>query len=72
MGGWFSKDKNIDSNGEVNNNVIVEAKVDGTSIEVLMMLGIITAKKVMEFLYVIYRGFKNNLKKKYSERSNNC
>lgn len=68
MGGSKSKEtKSIDSNGQVNNNVVigkVDGEVDITSAEIMILLGIICLIKIMEFIYFIYRRHYQNVKKR--------
>lgn len=71
MGGSESKQtKAIDTNGQVNNNVVI-GKFDGEinvySIEIVVLLGIICLIKIIEFVYFVYRRHYQNIKKRVSD-----
>lgn len=68
MGSWFSSntEKAVDTNGNVNNNLVFEGPVDFQSIEILTMLGIICAIKIIEVLYLAFNAYRKSLKKRYS------
>lgn len=61
--------KTVDSTGTVNNNVVVNGEVDVTSLEIVILLGIICAIKIMEFIYFIYKRNYHNIKKRASTQS---
>lgn len=70
MGGSSSKDeKSIDSNGNVNNNVILKDEANGSAIyeyEIMIILLIICIIKIIEFIYFVYAKHQRTLKKKYT------
>lgn len=72
MGGSESKEsKVIESAGHVNNNVLigkVTGEVDVYSIEIVILLGIICAIKIIEFIYFIYRRHYQNIKKHVNDQ----
>lgn len=55
----------IESDGQVNNNVIVQETVNIYSFEIVLLLGIIATLKLIEFIYFVYRALHNKTKKKY-------
>lgn len=57
--------KTVDSTGTVNNNVVVNGEVDIYSTEIVILLGIICALKVIEFIYFIYQRHYKNIKKRF-------
>lgn len=70
MGGTSSSEKKtVDSTGTINNNVVVNGEVDVTSLEIIILLGIICAIKIMEFIYFIYRRHYQNVKKRVSTQN---
>lgn len=67
MGGASSTEKKaVDTTGGVNNNIVVNGEVDVNSDEVIILLGIICAIKIMEFIYFVYRRHYQNIKKRSS------
>lgn len=67
--GLFSSDENtkaIDQTSTVNNNVSVNGEVDVYSIEIVVLLGIICALKIIEFIYFIYQRHYRNVKKRWT------
>lgn len=66
MGHSESKEekKTIDSTGSVNNNVVVNGEVDVNSMEVIILLGVICAIKIFEFIYFLYRRHYRNIKRR--------
>lgn len=74
MGGWFSKTekKEVANTGEVNNNVVVQAGVplDVYNAELIILVGILVALRLIEFVYFIFHVFRKNFKKKYSSDRN--
>lgn len=66
MGQTQSSSKEIESDGEVNNNVVInEPKNNGNS-QVLLVLWIICALKIIEFALYIYNRHQKSLKKRYT------
>lgn len=76
MGSWFSSSKSesktIDSNGAVNNNIVLQEdqSINIHSIELLILLGILVILRTIEFGYFICRIHQRKLKKKYTSRAN--
>lgn len=50
-----SSSKEVDSNGAVNNNVIIEETMDQNANEITLLLAVICAIKVIEIMVFIYR-----------------
>lgn len=63
-----SEEQTLESNGEVNNNVIVSNQVDITSEEIVTLLTIICGLKLLEFGYICMRAYQRYVKKKYQSR----
>lgn len=67
--GWFGDSnedtKTVDSNGEVNNNVVIQERVDVFSAEITWMLGLLCILKLLEFGSYLYINHKRSMKKKY-------
>lgn len=58
MGNWFSlsEAKNFKSDGQVNNNVIVEERPGGKfEAEMLILTAIICALRIFEFVVYVYK-----------------
>lgn len=57
MGNWFSwnPSTSVDSDGQVNNNVIVENGPAGYDTEMLILTAIICGIKIFEFVVLIYK-----------------
>lgn len=68
MGKTQSSQKTVDSQGEVNNNVVINdtASSPPELSQLLVISWIICAIKLMEFLLFIYNRHQKQLKKKYS------
>lgn len=68
MGNWFSSNeaKNFESDGQVNNNVIVEERPGGRfDGEMLILTAIICALKVFEFVVFIYKRHTKYVQKRH-------
>lgn len=66
--GWFSSSEEIevDANGQVNNNVIIQQEtIDQNSNEIYYLLFILCAIKMIELLLYIHKKWQNSMKKKY-------
>jgi hypothetical protein len=57
--------KTIESDGQVNNNFVIQDRVDVYSQELVILLGIIALIKILEFGYFIYSQHNRSLKKKF-------
>lgn len=69
MGGSTSSEKKtVDSTGTVNNNVVVNGEVDVSSLEIIILLGIICAIKILEFIYFVYGRHYHNIKKRVTSQ----
>lgn len=66
MGSSKSKATKIDSAGQVNNNIVVEDTVNVHNEQFLIILWIICAIKIIEFIMHIARHYGKGLKKKYT------
>lgn len=68
MGNWWSTntEKTIDSNGNINNNLVFEGPLTVQNTEVFVMVAIICVIKIIEVLHLAFRAYTKNLKKKYS------
>lgn len=74
MGNWFSspnsETKAIESDGAVNNNVVIQGEVMDYSFEIMVLTAVICALKVFELVIYIYKkhkklvreNFKNEIK----------
>lgn len=69
MGGTTSKDTKIDSAGQVNTNIVVEDTVNVHNGQFLLILWIICAIKIIEFIMHIARHYGKGLKKKYANNA---
>lgn len=67
MGGSGSSEekKTVDSSGTVNNNVVISDPVEFYNKEIVCILWIILALKIMELILFFYREHRRGLKKKY-------
>lgn len=74
MGKGASKhveNKQVDSTGAVNNNVVITGVTDTVEVEnevlitIAYLLYVIVALKVIELLYYAFREYKKSLKKRY-------
>lgn len=70
MGSSESKEehKTVDTTGNVNNNLVIGGEVDVFSIEIVILLGIICAIKIIEFVYFLYNQKYKKIKKRIAER----
>lgn len=68
MGNWFSssENKNFESDGQVNNNVIVEETSGGKfDAEILILTAIICALKIFEFIVFVYKRHTRFIKERH-------
>lgn len=73
MGSSESKpeQKTVDTTGNVNNNVVigrVSGEVDVYSVEIVILLGIICAIKLIEFIYFIYQRHYHKIKRHVNDQ----
>lgn len=70
MGASDSKNipKTIDTAGSVNNNVIISDTVNVHNNEIVTMLYVIAAVKVLELIYILYKTHNKSQKRKYLTR----
>lgn len=61
-----SEDKTIDTNGNVNNNVVVEESVNIYSFEIIALLTIICIIKIIELACYLYVRHEKKIKRKYA------
>lgn len=59
--------KTVETQGQVNNNVVIDHAVDVTSDEIIILLAIICAIKIIEFIYFLYSRHSKSIKKKYQQ-----
>lgn len=64
--GSSTEEKKVDSNGNINNNLVLEGPVSLANTELIIMIGIICFIKVVEVIYLAFRTYQRGLKKKYS------
>lgn len=72
MGSTESKEevKTVDSNGMVNNNIVIQDQVKIHNNEIIILLYIICVIKVFEFIVFMYKFHTKSLKKKYVNPNN--
>lgn len=63
-----TEEKVVDTTGNVNNNVVINGQVDVVSMEIVTLLWIICALKVIEFIYFLYTKCYRNMKKRVVEK----
>lgn len=70
MGNWFSANehKDIESDGQVNNNVILEGSGARYDVEMLVLTSIICAIKIFEFGIFIYKKHARSIKEKHEQK----
>lgn len=72
MGSWFSspnsETKTVESDGAVNNNVVIQGEPLGYEFEIMVLLSIICAIKIFEILLFVYKKHTKTVKQNY-ERS---
>lgn len=70
MGSGKSKtSKVVDSNGNVNNNVVIEEGLPESHEQIVLLLSGLLVIKILEMCYVMYKIFHRNMKKKYVTKS---
>lgn len=71
MGSTSSKDPKVDSNGQVNNNVIIQDSVQLQihNAEILYLLYTITVIKILEFIVFVYNSHAKRMKRKYNNQN---
>lgn len=71
MGGWWSSPQSTagDSNGEVNNNIIIGERIDENSYEITAYLAVICFIKIIELVVFVYVSSTKKFNKKYQPRS---
>jgi hypothetical protein len=57
--------KTIESDGQVNNNFVIQETVDVYNKEIIVMLAVIAFLKLLEFAYFIYKEHSKMLKKRF-------
>lgn len=70
MGNWFSasEHKNIESDGQVNNNVILEGSGARYDMEMLILTSIICAIKIIEIVMFVYKKHAQIIKNKHERK----
>lgn len=78
--GWFdsseevsSESKTVDSNGQVNNNIIIQEAKDihhqsQTNEYIMMATFFLCGVEIVKLIIYFYNGFINNMKKKYQPK----
>lgn len=61
--------KILDSTGQVNNNVVIEEPMSVHNQEMIVLLYIIAAVKLLEFILYVYNGHSRYLKRKYDKQN---
>lgn len=61
-----SEEQTLESNGEVNNNVIVGNPVNIENNLMVALLSIICFIKVVEVIYIAMKSYRRSIKKKYN------
>lgn len=74
MGSWFSSQeekitKTIDAAGQVNSNVIIEDTVRVHNSEIIYLLYVIAAAKILEFIMYVYSRHSKQMKRKYENNN---
>lgn len=57
--------KTIESTGHVNNNAVIQETEDVYSMEIVILLSILCALKILEIGIFLYSKYKQQMKKKY-------
>lgn len=73
MGGKSSthdENKTVDATGVVNNNLILNEKINIYSVELVVLMSIICVLKAIKLGLTIYLSMKRNIKKTYANRQN--
>lgn len=71
MGGGESKEERktiSDSTGTVNNNVVFNDPVPIMNMQIIILLWVICAIKIVELLFYVYREHKKTIKKRYTNQ----
>ncbi len=70
MGNWFSasETKTIESDGQVNNNVILEGSTGRFDMEMFVLTAIICAIKIFEFIYFVYKRHRKYIVENHSRK----
>jgi len=69
---WFSSNeekKQIENDGQINNEVVIQDVVEIYNLEIVVLLLIIVALKIVEFIYFVYRIHVQKIKKRYQNRN---
>lgn len=70
MGNWFSTSerKQIEADGQVNNNVILEGNGAKYDVEMLVLTSIICGIKIFEFVIFVYKYHTRSIKEKHARK----
>lgn len=68
MGGKESKESEVNSSGQVNNNIIVQEHVDAMK-DSRNLLYILVALQLFQILYVLYKDHRRGMKKSISREN---
>lgn len=59
--------KTIESSGQVNNNVVIQETEDVYSMELVILLSLLCALKILEMGIFLYNKYKQQMKRKYTQ-----
>lgn len=59
--------KTIEASGQVNNNVVIQETEDVYSMEIVVLLSLLCALKILEIAMFLYNKYRQQMKKKYSQ-----
>lgn len=70
MGNWFSSNevKSLETDGQVNNNVILEGSGARFDAEMLILTSIICGIKLFEFIIFVYKNHARYIKQKHERK----
>lgn len=61
-----SEEQTLESNGEVNNNVIIDNPVNIENDMMVTLLAVICFIKIVELVYIAMKSYHRSMKKKYN------
>ncbi len=70
MGTKESKEEVVDTNGNVNNNVVIQQSVPIHNFEITILLYVVCIVKIIQFIFFIYKFHLRKIKKKYCNVKN--
>lgn len=73
MGNWFStpnsETKMVDTDGEVNNNVVIQGATIDYGFEIMVLTSIICALKIFELVIYVYKRHTKFVQRKFERKS---